>query len=71
MLLCDCVDLKPSAINPKNMNVIYLLGCLYEIEITMIHDAQKWKPSIDDLNLYSYWLFKNNKFPHGELPENR
>lgn len=44
---------------------------MYEIEITMIHDVQKWKPTLDELNLYSYWLLKNNKFSQGEVPANR
>ncbi|EAR84420.2 hydroxymethylglutaryl-CoA synthase (macronuclear) [Tetrahymena thermophila SB210] len=71
MLLCDCVDLNPNSINPNIMNVIYRLGQVYELEITMIHDVQKWKPSLDEINLYSYWLIQNNLFSQGEAIENR
>lgn len=65
MLLCDCVNLNTSLLTPNMMNVIRQLGSIYEIEITMARDLQRWQPSLKELNLYTYWLLKNSIFSQG------
>lgn len=41
MLLCDCINFK--SIDEKLVELMKQLGDVYEIEITLTRDTEKWK----------------------------
>ena len=67
ILLCDACNLNQQNIDVSTINVIKSLGKIYEIEITIARDTQKWKEDLAEANLFTYWLLKNGFYKKGEI----